>query len=410
MKQLNFKYKKENNPVTGDGECEEILGEKPSTRREEFLKLFMKLFYRLYQAKKKKNIYNIEAFFEFHGVTYELKKELQSYFLEVKPFINPDSYKEYKQLIESKIELLEFKDTESKKKDSKYWLSTLFEEKARNTHEYKTFQREINNHGYFIIESDKGKVKVYTPELVYIFATDNLTVIDKGTKEIGTLNGYEYMQTYIEGFLEGVKEFESTIAVPTSVLYGPNAEQYVRDIHHNYFHNEHRSNVKGWNNVKTNFPIILTHQIIRQYGFYSGIVSEVDAMVKKYPKLFETFDKCDHEDIPTPKIGKTLDTIFITGNGQSYIDKLTECNPKLLTKIEGRYKFIGNYKTHRGCVGQWFKFLKNKGIIDQSINRDELAEILSREIADFSINGSSIDNQSTTYEKVFQNQLESNIK
>ena len=103
---------------------------------------------------------------------------------------------------------------------------------------------------------------------------------------------------------------------------------------------------------------------------------------------------------------KTFNEIFVAKEWNKYLDLLTKCEPPLLIKEEKQYKFIGNQKTQRGCVAQYFKFLKIKGIISQSIDRDELAKVLSSEIINFSINGSTIDNESTNYKKTFQQQLE----
>jgi hypothetical protein len=89
---------------------------------------------------------------------------------------------------------------------------------------------------------------------------------------------------------------------------------------------------------------------------------------------------------------------------------LTECEPKLLNFENSEYKFVGNKKTQKGCVAQWFKFLKNKGIISQSINRDDMANVLSNEIRDYSINGSSINNESSIYTDTFEPQLTKILK
>jgi hypothetical protein len=108
---------------------------------------------------------------------------------------------------------------------------------------------------------------------------------------------------------------------------------------------------------------------------------------------------------PEQKQPENFSEIFIVPDYEKYIEPLTKCKPQLLKKEKGKYKFIGNQKTQRGCVAQWFKFLKNKGIINQSVNRDELAAVLSTEIENYSIDGSSIDNQSKTYTVKFEKQL-----
>jgi len=98
--------------------------------------------------------------------------------------------------------------------------------------------------------------------------------------------------------------------------------------------------------------------------------------------------------------------IFTVPDWQKYINALTICEPKLLVVEGNKYKFVGNKKNQRGIVAQYFKFLKLKGIINSSIDRDKLAKVLTNEILDFTIVGSSIDNTSETYKKTFQNQLE----
>jgi hypothetical protein len=97
--------------------------------------------------------------------------------------------------------------------------------------------------------------------------------------------------------------------------------------------------------------------------------------------------------------------IFTCQDWAKYIEVLIQCKPALLKKENNRYLFIGNAKTQKGCVAQWFKYLKAKGIINQSISRDDLAKVLMNEINNFRITGSSIDNQSNNYAKVFEEQL-----
>lgn len=182
------------------------------------------------------------------------------------------------------------------KKDTRFWLTSIFNEQAQTTPEYKTLKRLIENNGWFTINlgSDKDTVKVYTPELALIFSQNDFPVLNLDTKEEASIKTIDYLKTYIKGFKEGEDFFDKEYGISPNTLYGSNAEQYVRDIHLNYFHVEHNPLIQGWNYVKKMYPDIITHNNIRQFGYYSGIVSKVDAMVKKYPIIFETFDKCEH--------------------------------------------------------------------------------------------------------------------
>jgi hypothetical protein len=94
--------------------------------------------------------------------------------------------------------------------------------------------------------------------------------------------------------------------------------------------------------------------------------------------------------------------IFKIANWEKYVDALVLCDPPL---INSSYEFIGNTKKHRGVVSAWFKFLKSKGIVDQSLNRQELARLLTASIKNYSISPSSVDNKSGLYESHFEKQL-----
>jgi hypothetical protein len=107
---------------------------------------------------------------------------------------------------------------------------------------------------------------------------------------------------------------------------------------------------------------------------------------------------------------KTLKEIFTVENYAFYVNALCRCEPAILREEEGQWEFIGNVKTERGIVGQWFKFLKSIGVVSPSLNRDALAKILSSEIKNFSISGSNLDNVTDRFTKKFQRQLEALIK
>ena len=187
------------------------------------------------------------------------------------------------------------------KKDTRFWLTTFFEEQEQTKHEYKVFKREIENNGCVKVKTETDTVKIYTPELAVIFTSNKLSARNMDTQTETIINGSEYLKTYIEAYKEGEQYFETEFKVSTNTLYGANAEQYVRDIHLNFFHVQHTGTNEGWSYVKKQYPMILTHKAVKEYGYYSGIVNKVEEQVKKYPRLFATFDKCEHNLPPQPK-------------------------------------------------------------------------------------------------------------
>lgn len=182
-------------------------------------------------------------------------------------------------------------------KDTRFWLTTFFEEQEQTKHEYKSFKREIENKGCFIVKVTTDTVKIYTPELAVIFTSKELPARNMDTQIETTINGWDYLKTYIEAFKEGEQYFENEFKISPNTLYGANAEQYVRDIHLNFFHVQHTGINEGWGYVKKQYPFILTHKAVKEFGYYSGIVNKVEEQVKKHPLLFATFDKCEH-DLP----------------------------------------------------------------------------------------------------------------
>lgn len=194
-------------------------------------------------------------------------------------------------------------------KDTRFLLTTFRDEQIKKIGEYISVKLQIDNNGYLVINSKNDTVKTYTPELALIFMSKELIAENMDTREKCVIDNFDYLNTYIEGYKEGAKSFETEFAVMPNTLYGANAEQYVKDIHANYFHTIHTGAHEGWQFVKKQFPTILTHKTIREFGFYSGIVNKVDEMVKKYPKLFLTFDKCEHGNAKTevPQQNSTID-------------------------------------------------------------------------------------------------------
>lgn len=182
-------------------------------------------------------------------------------------------------------------------RDTRFWLVDFLENKAQISNAYKGFQSTINNYGYLEMTIGTDKVKVYTPELALIFTSRKLRAENMDTNKETLIDGFEYSPNYITSFKKGREYFNSKFAVQPNVIYGPNAEHYVNDIHLNYFHIENNDVNKGWHFVKKEYPFIITHKAISEFGYYSGIVSAVDEMVKKHPKQFQNFYRCEHDEL-----------------------------------------------------------------------------------------------------------------
>lgn len=189
-------------------------------------------------------------------------------------------------------------ESEEQRKDTRFWLNDIFEIQEQTKHSFKSYQREIENNGYLKVKTESETVKIYTPQLAVILISKELIVINQDTKTETKINGCDYLNTYIEAFKKGEQYFEKEFKVSASTLYGENAKLYVKDIHDNFFHVIHEPSIEGWSYVKKSYPIILTYEAIKKYGYYSGIVNKVEEQIKKHLTLFTNFDKCEHNSQP----------------------------------------------------------------------------------------------------------------
>lgn len=139
------------------------------------------------------------------------------------------------------------------------------------------------------------------------------------------------------------------------------------------------------------------------------IIATLNLEYKKIKALFaENSVNSPPESIPNNTLPKfeTLSSLFTVKNYDTFLDVLTEVEPQLLIKESGTYLFCGSQSTQKGCVAAYIKQLKNKGVVNQNANRNEIAKILSNEIKEYSIKGATIDSKSSTYSDVFESQID----
>jgi hypothetical protein len=86
-------------------------------------------------------------------------------------------------------------------KDTRFEISNYLEEKATigNT----SLQREIENKGYILLNSDSDTVKIYSGQLAEILISNSLPAQNLDTKTETTINGLKYLYTFVEGYKEG---------------------------------------------------------------------------------------------------------------------------------------------------------------------------------------------------------------
>lgn len=182
-------------------------------------------------------------------------------------------------------------------KELGYTLLTIDEPEIQNVPEYKFFRATLKKFGCITI----NEVNIYSPELALIFTSKELPAINRDTGERTALNGFPFLETFIEGYNEGGEYFDKKFSSLPYLVYGENSEAYVRDIHENFYHAVHfkyRKRVEGWGKIKYSFPVIFNHELIKGYGFFSGIVSTVEELASQHPHKFKDWQRCGQAAVP----------------------------------------------------------------------------------------------------------------
>ncbi|TPD67322.1 hypothetical protein [Flavobacterium microcysteis] len=175
--------------------------------------------------------------------------------------------------------------------------------KKEDCPEFDRFLMHFQENKYLIINTD---YKIYSPGISYLFSTKNIKAKNLEIKEDFLLDSKPYFETFINAFKEGEKYFQDKFEVSKEILYGNNSKTFVADIHQNYYHITHSNSFIGWAGVIHSNPTLISHKIIKKYGYYSGILSRADVFISEYPNVFSDFHKCDdkEESINQPTISK----------------------------------------------------------------------------------------------------------
>lgn len=177
-------------------------------------------------------------------------------------------------------------------------LATFQENAIQEDQNYGGLKTIIRLNGHVMIESGNQTAKVYTPELAVILTSTSLFGEIRGAKNRIQVQGWKYLQTYIKGYESGQKYFHEEFKASPDTLYGTNRFEYVKNLQENYFRPRRGLPSKGWCFVRSQYPWTITHKEIGKFGFFSGVVSELDDLSKRHPILFADFYEPSQESGP----------------------------------------------------------------------------------------------------------------
>jgi len=305
--------------------------------------------------------------------------------------------------------------------DTAYEITTPILEAILSTDNYHSFKYAIDEKGFYIIRRDDQRIKVYSPELMAIFTTENLPVLERNKKTDTTINGKDYLEFYLKGYNEGATYFKENYTLPPNVLYGENAKPYVMDLHHNCFHKEIRFGFNGWYSFKKSYPTLISQKMIKEFGYYAGIISMVEELASNHPRLFETFENCEQSENsesgikegevqktakgkPKQETPKTFDELFYnTDLVKPCIDILKELDPPL---IDTDYNYIGKLK---GVFCVWINEMQRQGIVKHYSDRKIFASLIPTKIKHFSIDESMFGKYQSKAEDLYRTDIKTKV-
>lgn len=182
---------------------------------------------------------------------------------------------------------------------------------------YNSIKNIIEREGFFSIGmKDEKPVKVYNIKLAMLFY-----VIEIPEYAIDTI---PYFETYCKAYKKGLKDFKKDYLPNENMLFGEYKEQFANRLNIDCFGNDLQGNQiesTYWYSVKNKIGFVLTHDIIKQYGYNSGLISEVDRVMDKY---FDTPDYKQTETVKPDDVKKELYNDYFKYNAFEVFEKYKE--------------------------------------------------------------------------------------
>jgi hypothetical protein len=256
------------------------------------------------------------------------------------------------------------------KEDVTFVINIFENSEEKLNHNFESLKYQIENNGCFIVNN----AKIYTTELSYFLSLKTLKAFNKSTKTQVEICGYDYIKTYTTAYDEGRQYFENEFKPSISILYGSHAESYIQNICDNYFKIHHYGAFKGWNFVKHSYPISINHEVIKQFGYYAGIVSKVDELVDSHLNIFEKFDVHEDENKNILK-GYQIEEFNTSFNAGLFDDRITlEKQKSIINFFNNWYKKADSEYTESSIFGthKEILFSYNKMLLYFSLNIIEL--------------------------------------
>lgn len=180
---------------------------------------------------------------------------------------------------------------------------------------YRNCEWQLNANGFNKAIVNGFEVYLYNSYLTeLLFEGKNIKVENLETKENLKLDVTSYFNVFIDGYKEGIEYFNQNYKVNSTIIYNiENCKFYKNNLHQIVCHLDDSRNDaigrKGWKTIKEVHPLIFTSKNFERYGFYMGLIHNIELLRKQHKILFHNIYNCTDEhkiDIDS-KIEKHLD-------------------------------------------------------------------------------------------------------
>lgn len=199
-----------------------------------------------------------------------------------------------------------------------------------------------------------NEIKVYSPDLMYIFSSsDCVELFNRDNQEIEEFNPHDLYKIYSDGYKRGESDFANDYGLTKKQLFSINTDIFIQDLKDQYY-NVRTPFGNGFVSLKNRNLIAFKLDDFEALGYYCGLLSGLEELVKGNPTLFADF----YNEVSQSSLSEK-------GSEEAPISKPFDIPELVLQKLEEE-KFIENAKTTP------IKWLKNIQLLRELLMHEKI--------------------------------------
>lgn len=177
-----------------------------------------------------------------------------------------------------------------------------------------------------------NEIKVYSPDLMYIFSSsDCVELLNRDNQEIEKINPHDLYNIYSDGYKRGESDFINDYGLTKKQLFSINTDVFIQDLKDQYY-NVRTPFGGGLVSLKNRNLLAFKLDDFEVLGYYCGLLSGLEELVKGNPTLFSDF----YNEVSQSSLSEKE-------NDDAPISKPFDIPESVLQKLE-EHKFIENAK------------------------------------------------------------------